>query len=149
MAPEIHMHIPYQGQVVDLFALGVIFFILTTGTFPFREARVEDPYYKHIAARDYKKFWQMHEAIHKGSAKVKFTDNFKDLISGMLAFQPFQRPSLADVVFHPWFTEGQVATSEEIKNNMSLRYAKLNKRESSPQREDIQFWTRNKYPSPI
>lgn len=94
MAPEIHMNIPYQGQVVDLFALGVTIFIMHTGTFPFKEARITDPYYKHIAARDYNSFWQMHESLHErkdvgGKKEVVFSESFKDLISGMLAFQPF------------------------------------------------------------
>jgi len=36
MAPEILDGLPYQGQVVDLFALGVILFIMHSGHPPFR-----------------------------------------------------------------------------------------------------------------
>ena len=39
MAPEILSHQPYQGQVVDLFALGVILFILYSGHPPFEMAK--------------------------------------------------------------------------------------------------------------
>lgn len=35
MAPEIHLKQSYQGQLVDLFALGVIIFVLYTGAKPF------------------------------------------------------------------------------------------------------------------
>lgn len=38
MAPEIIARQPYQGQVVDLFALGVILFILYSGHPPFGAA---------------------------------------------------------------------------------------------------------------
>ena len=36
MAPEILFNEPYQGHVVDLFALGIILFILYSGRSPFR-----------------------------------------------------------------------------------------------------------------
>ncbi len=36
-----------------------------------------------------------------------FSPSFKDLIIGMLAFQPYERATLADIVFHPWFTDNQ------------------------------------------
>jgi len=49
MAPEIHAKQPYQGQVVDLFALGVILFVLYAGHPPFNMANLEDPHYKLIA----------------------------------------------------------------------------------------------------
>jgi len=35
MAPEIHTRSPYQGQIVDLFATGIILFIMVTGHPPF------------------------------------------------------------------------------------------------------------------
>lgn len=36
MAPEIHLKVPFQGQVVDLFAMAVIMFIMVAGCFPFK-----------------------------------------------------------------------------------------------------------------
>jgi len=53
MAPEIHLRVPYQGQVVDLFALGVCIFVLHTGQFPFKLATLEDFHYQHICKRNY------------------------------------------------------------------------------------------------
>ena len=46
MAPEILSHQPYQGQMVDLFALGVILFILYSGHPPFSMANDDDKYFK-------------------------------------------------------------------------------------------------------
>ena len=86
MAPEIHLRVPHQGPVVDLFAVGVIIFVMYTGIFPFKSATESDPYYQHIASRNYNKFW----AIHERNRPVGFFSSaFKDLISSMLAFQPF------------------------------------------------------------
>jgi len=46
MAPEIHEKRPYDGERVDVFALGVILFIMMTQYPPFRAAnRQEDIYY--------------------------------------------------------------------------------------------------------
>ena len=42
MAPEIFESRIYNGQKVDIFALGVIIFTLVHGIFPFEEASDED-----------------------------------------------------------------------------------------------------------
>lgn len=35
MAPEIHENKPYKGSTTDIFAMGVILFVLVTGAMPF------------------------------------------------------------------------------------------------------------------
>jgi eukaryotic-like serine/threonine-protein kinase len=35
MAPEIHENKPYKGSTTDIFALGVILFVMVTGVMPF------------------------------------------------------------------------------------------------------------------
>ena len=46
MAPEIHEGKPYKGNTTDIFALGVILFILVTGVMPFFNKAVKtDPLY--------------------------------------------------------------------------------------------------------
>jgi serine/threonine protein kinase len=42
MAPEIHLGQPYQGFQVDLFAAGVILFVMRAGHPPFSEASPKD-----------------------------------------------------------------------------------------------------------
>ena len=49
MAPEILLNEPYQGHTVDLFALGIILFILYSGHPPFKTAHPADPHYKLLA----------------------------------------------------------------------------------------------------
>jgi serine/threonine protein kinase len=48
-APEIHLGEWYSGAGVDLFAAGVILFIMHTGHPPFVLPSGTDPYYKYIA----------------------------------------------------------------------------------------------------
>ena len=38
MSPEINYKLPYSGQAADIFAAGVVLFILITGGFPFMKA---------------------------------------------------------------------------------------------------------------
>lgn len=100
MAPEILMGIQYNPQTVDLFALGVIFFMLYTGRAPFVEASQTDPHFKLLAMNDTEGFWRAHGT---GMEPGFFTDDFKNLITQMLAYQPFYRLSMVDVIYHPFF----------------------------------------------
>jgi len=49
MAPEILTKEHYQGNVVDLFALAVILFIMRSGHPPFTEASVNDRFFSLLA----------------------------------------------------------------------------------------------------
>ena len=49
MAPEIWAGQPYEGEKVDLFALGVELFIFYIGRHPFARAIPRDPHYRTIA----------------------------------------------------------------------------------------------------
>jgi len=122
MAPEIHLRVPYQGQVVDLFAIGVIIFVMHAGRFPFKEATQKDAYYKYICRREFTKFWSLHE---KNLPAGTFSLEFKDLITNMLAFQPFQRLTLADIVFHEWFTNAEPINQSEVIIEMTKRLARM------------------------
>lgn len=45
MAPEIHLKLPYEGKVVDLFACAIILFTLVQSNPPFNMATKTDPWY--------------------------------------------------------------------------------------------------------
>ena len=106
MAPEILDRSPYQGHVVDLFALGIILFILYAGHPPFNNAEPRDPYYKLLATNRADLFWKTHSGR---KPKDFFSEEFKDLITNMLQLMPHQRLSIADVIGHPWM-QGQIST---------------------------------------
>ena len=46
MAPEITLKKEYDGRAVDMWALGVLLFVMLTGNFPFRGISESDLYYK-------------------------------------------------------------------------------------------------------
>lgn len=59
MAPELLEKRPYRGTCVDIFAAGVVLFIMNTGTWPFeKSASIQDPIYKHIVKKNPEDFWK-------------------------------------------------------------------------------------------
>jgi serine/threonine protein kinase len=81
MAPEIHEKQPYSGEAVDIFAAGIILFIMFAGSPPFSKAAMNDPYYKLLANKKHDTFWTFH-AKHKKNPNF-FPPDFKDLLTGI------------------------------------------------------------------
>lgn len=46
MAPELTKKKEYDGRAVDMWALGVLLFVMLTGVFPFKGTSESDLYYK-------------------------------------------------------------------------------------------------------
>jgi len=125
MAPEIHMRKPYQGASVDLFASAIILFITFTQHPPFTKAVPEDPFYRLICANRADLFWKAHSKNKPNGAEF-FSEEFKNLITSMLQFDPAHRLSMAEVKAHPWFN-GTVATYEEVQQEFAYRKEKIDK----------------------
>ena len=82
MAPEIHSRQAYNGQSVDVFALGVVLFQMLTGTPPFMRAMDEDLFYRQIKEKS-DLFWKVHQKDNG-----PYNIDFKSLFSSMVAFDP-------------------------------------------------------------
>lgn len=120
MAPEIQKK-NYVGSQVDIFASGVILFIMYTASPPFERSVPEDPYYRLIKDKNYNTFWGFHS---KRRPAGFFTNEFKDLINRMLSYDPTERPSMVEVAEHPWI-KGQVLTLEQMKEEFLVRKKKV------------------------
>jgi len=91
MAPEIHLKKPYKGELVDLFASAIILFTMLAGHPPFNEAKPSDPYYKCIGGGKYETFWNAHA---RNKPDGFYSDDFRQLLSTMLALDPSKRYTL-------------------------------------------------------
>lgn len=111
MAPEIHLKMSYNGPTIDLFAAGIILFILYAGTPPFSRADPRDEFYKFICTNKHEGFWKSH-LKHKPNSQF-FSEGFKSLMNSMLAFDPTQRLSLSEIKAHPWYN-GPTTSKEDI-----------------------------------
>jgi serine/threonine protein kinase len=85
----------------DIFALGVIFFIMSVGRPPFVEALKDDKYYKPLYKGLYSEFWEAQERM----SGTSFDDDFKQLFTMMVQFDENARPSIQDIMQHPYMQE--------------------------------------------
>ena len=103
MAPEILAFKPYLATVSDLFSLGVILFIMRAGHPCYALAREEDRYYAKIVNHNANNFWEAHE---KNKPAGHFSDEFKQIVTSLLSFEPSQRPSILEIAGHAWLANG-------------------------------------------
>ena len=119
-APEIEAG-NYEGLKVDIFAIGVILFIMYTGTPPFVSTRSHDRIYKLITERRYAKFWELHE---RNKAPGFYSESFKRLINCFLSAEPDRRPTFETLETDEWMN-GCTLTQEELIAEMSARATKI------------------------
>lgn len=117
MAPEIHARQSYSGEKVDLFACGIILFIMISGTPPFSKAdpRV-DPHYKLLATGKQEVFWKAHERskTKKEGQESFYSPEFRDLINSMLAIEPQNRLTIEQIKDHAW-VQGELADVNKLR----------------------------------
>ena len=123
MAPEIYKGVQYSGQCVDLFATGIILFIMVAQHPPFNAASAKDPHYKLISTNRHDVFWKVHTKRKPGGIDF-FSEELRDLISSMLAYNPHERPSLAEIKSHDWYN-GPVPSYDDIKEEFQQRKNEL------------------------
>lgn len=78
MAPEIHLGESYDGGLVDIFAAGIIMFIMVSAHPAFGMAKPSDQLYRCLAAGKYDTFWNVH-GKNKQTGSNFYSNEFKDL----------------------------------------------------------------------
>ena len=116
MAPEILALKSYSGKSADIYALGVILFILKFATMPMEVARGFNRYYKMLKENKVAEFW----ANHVDHIKIDVSDEFKNLVTSMIHPDPEMRLDMADIIVSPWL-RGECATQEQVVEEMSRR----------------------------
>lgn len=114
MAPEIHQKQKYMPKNVDLFAAAIILFVMVSQRAPFDTATPTDKFYRCLAANRADLFWKAH-------AKTgTFSDELKDLIQSMLQLDPLLRPSINEVLQHPWM-KGDMPEPHQVNLEFTKR----------------------------
>lgn len=119
MAPEIHLKQPYEGKSVDIFAAGIILFIMVAQHPPFTTATPQDPFYRCLAANRADIFWRTH-CKNKEQGDEFFSQEFQHLIQSMLQLDPAQRPTILEIMNHPWM-KGPTPTEEQVYQEFEKR----------------------------
>ena len=120
MAPEVPTK-NYEGSKADIFAAGVILFIMYAGNPPFEKAAPNDPYYKLVKDKNFNTFWKAHSRRRPAGF---FSDNFKDIFQRMVAYNPKDRLKIEEIATHPW-VKNVVSSNAEIKEEFEKRLGKL------------------------
>jgi serine/threonine protein kinase len=94
---------PFDGFAIDLWATGVILFIMLVGLPPWEFARPEDPRYKMVIKGRLGKMLE--------SWKRPVSPAATDLLQKMLMEDPRQRLSLTEVKDHPWVVNDDASES--------------------------------------
>ncbi|KAI8388878.1 kinase-like domain-containing protein [Radiomyces spectabilis] len=102
-APELLRATPYNGPEIDVWSLGVVIYVMVTGTVPF----------------DDKSMPGLHEKIKRGHVVYPpyLGMECRDLLSRMFITDPARRIIMADIVRHPWLNRKQ----PPIQNFLPLR----------------------------
>ena len=98
MAPEINENKIYDGKKTDVFALGVIIFMICVGNCPFQAAKRSNYFYNILMSKNYDQYWQKTGSEH-------LSQELKELLTKMLSYNPYERPSISQVINHPWMVE--------------------------------------------
>jgi len=122
-APEITIFMisrePHNGPELDVFALGVMLFVICTGNPPFTKA---DPFrdrFYHKFERDSDNFWKAHE---KGGEKL--SDDLKKLIMGCCARNPKDRLTIPGILESAWLATEEISLDSYYKE-FDKRFAQL------------------------
>jgi len=107
----------YYTCSCDIFAMGVVLFILMTGYPPFKQADANDKWYKYIMKGDYQSFWRAHRNSGLNKSET-------DLITRMLLFDLTKRITMTKICNHPWYKE-DVLSSDELEQVLKLRHQEM------------------------
>jgi len=113
--PEVHFKEDVDRRMIDLFACGMILFTMVTGGLPFDKAHPSDSLYKLLISNKSDTFWRTFE---KGTKH--YSPEFKNIITCMLALDPIQRLSLAEIKSHPWYN-GPTLNLEDLQKEFSKK----------------------------
>lgn len=113
MAPEIYLGKQYRGEKVDIFSLGVVLFIMRSYNPPFIKATLSDSYYR-LLVNDVNRFWAI---CTRNKSPDHFSNEFKDLIIRMLAYNPEDRPTIQEIKQSLWFNGPYIGPYVFIKSD--------------------------------
>lgn len=120
VSPEVLLCQPYDGKAADVWALGVVLFVILTGTYPFQDNRPTNLFQK----------------IQQAAAGVTFpstmSERAKKLIKRLLSKDPARRPSAQDLLDEPWLVAPESPTSRALASGSESARA-----EASEEDEDV------------
>ena len=113
-APEVILGNPYNGELSDVWSMGVILYAMVVGRLPFKDNDVKT---------------LLHELARKLIVPSRLSIECKDLIKSILVYSTSDRATLADIESHPWMSKNL-----QIKESLA-DFPPLSQESSKHQRE--------------
>ena len=101
MSPGMHMLKSTNYICDDIFAMGVILYIMLTQMQPFIEANKDDEHYRPLYLGLHSTFWE--KSTSNTGKNLSF--KLKQLLTMMLSPNECERPSIQDIMNHPWMQD--------------------------------------------
>lgn len=132
MAPEMfERKRGYDAQGADVWACGVILFIMVAGFPPFQKPNLTDWWFQKLASNKHNLFWEAH------SRTAYFSDSIKDFINKVLAPDPTRRMTLQDIKKHPWYL-GETMSQSALYSAFQRRKAAVDEGKAKERMEKKQ-----------
>lgn len=104
----------YDAARTDIWACGVVLFIMLAGFPPFQKPNISDWWFHKLKNNRHDLFWRAH------SRTVSFSDTAKDLLNKMLCPDETQRITMEDIKRHAFF-QGSVLSKDELLRQFNSR----------------------------
>lgn len=124
MAPEQHLGRQYQGEKVDIFAIGIILFVMISMHPPFNAAIPKDQFYVALASKNFQIFWKKHSTNKPGGDSF-YSQEFKDLFQRITELDPEKRITMEEIKQHPFLIKEDGLTQQSVAAVFEERFAKL------------------------
>lgn len=116
-APEVKNETCVNLQAADIYSLGVILFVLVSGSPPYNEVETSsghefDKYYQ-LLREDPIKFWRIQDKFRPGI----FSSELKNFFCQLISERPRSRPTLEEIRGNEWF-KGETFDTESLKEEM-------------------------------
>lgn len=116
----------HELEPTDIFVLGVMLFMMKAGHPPFEDASPGDSIYKWFYQGKVENFWKGMSAVKmKAFGKDFYSEDFKELCSGLLHPDPALRYKFEDIRASKWYN-GEVADKEAVLREFTTYLEKMN-----------------------
>ncbi len=126
-APEMINGKSNDFAAADIYSMGVILFALMVGEFPFLERKAEGG----KASIDFAQFVNDNKAFWESKANPEggnfFTEEFIELVNGMLNFDPERRIKIKEIKASKWYN-GAILDPKNLKQEMNQKYNSVMRR---------------------
>ena len=86
------------------------------------QAKKDDPDYSLIIEDKEKEYWNK---ILPLINNIELSENFKNLYTKMIAYEPKNRPTIEEILAHPWFDEIKNLSKEEEKKEIAEKLEEI------------------------